>query len=505
MQPMAKLAHRTAALLGLVCTFAGTARAEPLDAEAVDALVREAMKTWQVPGMAVAVVRDGEVVYLKGFGVRETGGREPVTADTLFAIGSTTKAFTTTAMAVLVDDGKMAWDDPVRKHVEFFRLRDPLADENVTLRDLVSHRTGLGRHDLLWYRSPWGREELIRRLAHLKLEHPFRSAYEYQNLTYLTAGYAVGLAAKSTWEGVVRDRIFTPLGMTGANFSTAAAEKAPDHASPHHPKKGKLEVLPWRNIDNIAPAGAINASIRDMSKWVRFHLGDGTWEGKRLVSAANLGETHTPQTVMPVGEAERVLFPETLQMSYGMGWVIQDYRGHGLVWHNGQIDGFHSQVTLVPRDRLGIVTLTNRDDTELLHWALCNSILDLGLGLANKPWVAAFSFLEGLGSLVAPLAVERADARKRHKGTKPSRELAAYTGSYEEAAYGRAEVTLDKGSLALKWSNFEPRLEHFHYDTFTTQDAVLTGVPVVFTLGPDGEVDRMRVAGVADFKKIRRK
>jgi CubicO group peptidase (beta-lactamase class C family) len=503
---MSKLARRTLVLLAVVTASSGAARAEPLDAEAVDAVVREAMKTWRVPGMAVAVVANREAVYLKGFGVKETGGREPVTADTLFAIGSTTKAFTTTAMAMLVDDGKMGWDDPVRKHVEFFHLQDPLADANVTLRDLVAHRTGLAGHDLLWYGSPWGREELIRRVAHLKPAHPFRSAYEYQNLTYLTAGHAVGLAAKTTWEQVIQDRIFTPLGMTGANLTTAAAAKAPDHASPHQRKKGKVEVVPWRNLDNIAPAGAINAGVRDLSKWARFQLGDGTWEGKRLVSAASLAETHTPQTVMPMGEGERVAYPETLQMSYGMGWVIQDYRGHGLVWHNGKIDGFQAQVTLVPRDKLAVVVLTNCDDTELLHWAVTNSILDLGLGLPKKPWVGAFGFLEGLGGLVAPLVEQKADARKRHKGTKPSRELAAYTGVYEEPAYGRAEVTLEKGSLTLRWSSFTPRLEHFHYDTFTTQeDAVLTGVPVVFTLGADGEVDRMKMAGLADFKKVRRK
>jgi CubicO group peptidase (beta-lactamase class C family) len=506
MQTLARRAGRALALLALLQAFPGAARAEPLDEQAVDALVQEALKSWRVPGLAVAVVRDGRAVYLKGFGVRELGTEQPVTPDTLFAIGSTTKAFTTTAMAMLVDDGKMAWDDSVRKHLAYFQLQDPLADRGVTLRDLAAHRTGLGRHDLLWYGAPCGREELIRRLAHLKPDHPFRSAYEYQNITYLAAGQAVGAAARSTWEDVVQQRILTPLGMKGANFTTAAAQKAPDHASPHHARKGKLAVVPWYNADNIAPAGAINAGVGDLGKWVSFQLGDGTWGGKRLLSAKNLAETHSPQTVMPVPEAKRLLFPDTTQMSYALGWVVQDYRGHGLVWHDGSIDGFQSQITLVPAARLGVVILANRDGSETLRFALTNSILDLALGLPKKPWLSAFAFIEGIDSLAGPLVLQKADIRKRHKGTKPSRELAGYTGVYEEPAYGRAEVVLDEGVLVLKWNRFKPRLEHFHFDTFTTQgEEVLDGVAVVFTLGADGEVEQMKVPGVADFKKVGRK
>src|SRR5712692_3088429 len=297
----------------------------------IDALMQEALQTWQVPGASVAVVQGDEVIYLKGFGVREQGRDEPVTPETLFAIGSTTKAVTTTAMAMLVDDGKIGWDDPVRKHLPFFRLADPLADENVTLRDLVCHRTGLSRHDMLWYGSPWGREEIVRRIAQVKLDKSFRSTYQYQNIMYLAAGLAVGAASNSTWEEFVQERILDPLGMTGANFSTTVAEKAPDHATPHRKKEETIEGIPWRNLDNVAPAGSINAGVRDMSRWVRFQLGGGTFEGKPLLSAANLAETHTPQMVMRMDDNQKFLLPETTQVSYGLGWAISDYRGQLLI------------------------------------------------------------------------------------------------------------------------------------------------------------------------------
>src|SRR5713226_2808287 len=181
---------------------------QPVDSAALDRIMQESLQAWQAPGAAIAVVKGDEVVYLKGFGVRELGGSKPVTPETLFAIGSTTKAFTTTAMGMLVDEGKMAWDDPARKHVEFFHLSDPLADANVTLRDLVCHRTGLSRNDALWYGSPWSREEVIRKIGLVKLTQPFRSTWQYQNIMFLTAGYAVGAASKSSWEDFVERRIF---------------------------------------------------------------------------------------------------------------------------------------------------------------------------------------------------------------------------------------------------------------------------------------------------------
>jgi CubicO group peptidase (beta-lactamase class C family) len=499
-------------LLTLALAVPPVVLAQAVDPAAVDAIVREALKAWQVPGAAVAVVRGDEVVYLKGHGVREIGKPEPVTPETILATGSCTKAFTATAVAMLVDEGKMAWDDPVRKYVAFFRLADPLADANVTLRDLLSMRTGLDRHDILWYGSPLSREELIRRIGLVPLDQPFRSRWQYQNLTYLTAGYAVGVVSKSSWEAFVQQRILDPLGMTGADFTTTAAEKVPNHATPHRKNAvGTVVAIPWRNIDNVAPAGAINADARDMTRWVRFQLGEGSFEGKRLLSVANLEETHTPQMVMPTSPAAREAAERTGQghVSYGMGWMMQDYRGHRLVQHRGDIDGFTANVALLPRDGLGIVVLTNLDVTPMVG-AVTNSVIDLVLGLAKTDWNATLAeFVKKGEAQQAAARKERLD--KRHPGTKPARALGDYTGAYEDPAYGPASVSLENGALVLRWNGSTAPLEHFHFDTFTLKgDSVLAKSAteegqeqVVFTLGADGEVATMRLLG-REFKRAKR-
>lgn len=460
---------------------------QPVDASIMDRIVQDALAAWQVPGASVAIIRGDDVVYLKGLGVKDLGTQQPVTPDTIFAIGSTTKAFVTTAMAMLIDEGKMNWDDPVRKHVEYFHLSDPLADSNVTLRDTVSHRTGLSRNDLLWYASPWGREEIIRKIGHVNLSRPFRSTYQYQNIMFLTAGQAVAAAAKTSWEGFVRKRIFEPLGMTSANFSTTVAEKSVDHATPHiKDKEGRLKSVPWRNIDNVGPAGSINASARDLVRWVRFQLGGGAFEGRRLVSEANLTETHTPQTVIRLEGATRATNPHTNLMSYGLGWRLQDYHGRLLVSHAGRIDGFSALITLLPKEKLGIVFLSNRGNTQA-DAAVNNSIVDLLLGLPKTDWNKLL--LEQVEkSEKESKARQKERLEKRHKDTKPSRELAAYTGTYEHPGYGSVNVSLENGSLVLSWSSFAAPLEHFHFDTFSIKHERLEDEQLLFALKADGEV-----------------
>lgn len=477
--------------------------AQSFDARAVDGLLDQAREAWGVPGVAVAIVRGDEVVYLKGSGVKDLNTRAPVTPDTIFPLASCTKGFTTTAMAMLVDEGKMSWDDPVRKHVAFFHLSDPLADANVTLRDLVTHRTGLGSHELLWYRSPWSQEEIIRRIGRVKLDYSFRSRFHYQTTMFQTAGYAVGVASHGTWADFVRRRIAEPLGMTSVSFTTAEAEKTDDHASPHRPgRTGRLEVIPWYKIEAPNPAGSINATARDLSKWVRLHLGAGTFEAKRLVSAANLGVTQNPQMIIPLEGVTRALNPDTIQLSYGMAWVIQDYRCHRLVSHAGAIDGFRAHITLVPDSQLGIVLLSNLHETRM-NLAVSNTLVDLLLGLPRKDWNAYLLKVMERESAAARARREEPMAR-RQPNAKPPRELTAYAGTYEEPAYGTARVTLEDGSLVWHWSTFTNRLQHFHDDTFLVDNDAINSPQVVFMLGANGEVASMKVLeplGV-EFKKV---
>jgi CubicO group peptidase (beta-lactamase class C family) len=476
-------------------------KADP--AAGIDAVVRDALKAWGVPGVAVAVVRDDQVVYLRGHGLREIGTDRPVTPDTVFPLASCTKGFTTTVMAMLVDDGKLRWDDPVRKHLDWFRLADPLADRDVTLRDLVTHRTGLRGHEMLWYRSPWKQEEVVRRAGLLPLDKPFRTAFQYQSTMFTAAGLAAAAAAKTTWADLVRRRILDPLEMTGASLTTTEAEKAPDRAMPHRPgHDGKIEAVPWYPQETPEPAGSLNASARDLTKWLRFQLAEGRCNGKRLVSANALRETHTPQVALPLDGINRDLNPETNLMSYGMAWLIQDYRGQLLLSHAGAIDGFRAYLMLLPKERLGIALLYNLHQSRL-NLALGNSLIDLFLDLPKKDWNDYFLDVVRQERAAARAQVEKRLAQRR-PNTKPSRELAAYAGNYEHPAYGKARVTLEQGSLVFRWSRFRCELEHFHYDTFTLRDESLDGVPVTFTLGADGAVAAVNVAeplGVEFTKK----
>jgi CubicO group peptidase (beta-lactamase class C family) len=487
----------------------GPALGQSLDVAAVDSIVEQAMKAWKIPGAAVVIVRGHEVIYLKGHGVKELGKSDPVTPDTLFAIASTSKAFTATAVALLVDDGRMHWDDPVRKHIEYFRLADPLADQNITIRDLLCHRSGLSRNDLLWYNSAWDREDIMRRVGQVKLTQPFRSLYQYQNVMYLAAGYAVGKASQSTWEDFTQKRIFEPLGMTGANFSSTVAEKAPDHATPHKKLKDeRVETTAWRNLDNAGPAGSINSGVRDLSKWLRFQLGDGTFEGKRLLSAKQLEETKSPQMVIPmdgptgVPSFAKSRNPETNLMCYGLGWVLQDYRGQLMISHGGSIDGFRSQVALFPKQKVAVAILSNLGGTAFPE-AVRNSLADHLLGGEKRDWN---SFLQAQLKKTEETNKKREEdfEAKQHKNTKPSRDRAAYAGSYEAVGYGEAHVSIENGGLAFQWSRFTVPLEHFHFDTFRikelAEDHPLRKEVVQFSLAPDGDVAALTFAG-QEFRK----
>jgi CubicO group peptidase (beta-lactamase class C family) len=327
--------------LAVLLLLVRVAFADALDPAKIDALAEAAMRAWNAPGVAVAIVRDDRVILAKGYGVKERGKADRVTARTVFAIGSTTKAFTTAAMAMLIDDGKMAWDDPVRKHIDFFRLSDTLASEQVTVRDLVCHRTGLSRNDVLWYGTPWNQEEILRRIGFVKLSKPFRSTWQYQNIMFSAAGFAVGRASGGTWQAFVQTRILDALGMSATSLTTRVAERAADHASPHQKSATAPEpkVVPWRNLDNIAPAGAINSSVDDLARWVRLQLNGGLFEGRRLISERNVEEMHTPQMHMRPEDEGRSWNPDTIQSSYGLGWTVHDYRGLHLVSHGGAIDG----------------------------------------------------------------------------------------------------------------------------------------------------------------------
>jgi CubicO group peptidase (beta-lactamase class C family) len=485
-------------VLGLIAAWTpSSTAAEPANA-AIDGILRETRDFWHAPGFAAAVVRDDKIAYLNGVGVRELGGDKPVTADTLFAIGSCTKAFTATALAILVDEGKADWDDRVRDHFPAFRLDDPLADRDARLCDLLCHRIGLARHDLLWYRAPWSIEESVRRMAYLQRSTSFRSTYEYNNLAYLAAGLAIGALAKQPWHAFVRERLFKPLKMDGgAVFTSGEAQKAPNHARPHgRDDDDKVTVIPWYNDDKqIRASGSIKASARALSHWLLFQLAEGKFDGKQVVSRAALAQTHEPRIPVPPSAAERAA--GATQASYALGWHVTDYRGHAIHEHGGAVAGFRARIILVPRKKLGLVVLTNLEDREIVQ-AAGNNLLDHLLGLEKKDWNAFFDAQRRKAK-----ADEEERLRQRLNGRirgTTAKDLDLYAGSYSEPAYGTVTIAKDGDSLRLSWSSFRLPLTHFHYDTFLTPrdrhlPAELRAEAAVFEMNADGEMKVLRFLG----------
>ena len=460
--------------------------------QGLDDLAAEAMKQWRVPGVAIAVVQDGKVIYAKGYGYRDLEQKLPVTTATLFPIGSITKSFTALTFAILKNEGKVDWDKPVRSYLPEFQMNDPVASEQATPRDLFSHRTGLPRHDLVWYSSDFGREDLVSRLRYLQPNKGFRSAYQYNNLTIATMGYLEGKLTGLGWEGAIRQKIFAPLGMSHANLSVTDIEKTDDHALPYELKKEVVTKVPYHNIDAIGPAGSINASVDDMSHYLIFQLGDGKYEGKQIVAESDLREMHSPQTAIP-DPPPAFSMPGLGHFSYGLAWVATSYRGHDLVWHNGGIDGFYALLSMLPGDHLGVVVLTNLPNGQTPE-VLAYNVYDRLLGLDPMPWFERFKEQE------AKAKKEEEEGKKnkptdRKAGTHPSHNLADYAGEYQNAGYGIMKVAMKGDRLELSLNRLGPYpLEHYHYDIFQVPedaDGVAAGEKFQFEMNKKGEIDRI--------------
>ncbi|OGD18446.1 MAG: hypothetical protein A2Y69_03645, partial [Candidatus Aminicenantes bacterium RBG_13_59_9] len=418
----------------------------------LDAYILKAMKDWELPGLAVAVVKDDKVLLAKGYGLREVGNTDPVDENTLFAIGSNTKAFTATALALLVQDKKLSWDDPVTNYLKGFQLYDPYVTREIMVRDLLSHRSGLGRRgDALWYGQDFSRDEILRRVRFLKPNSSFRSQYGYQNIMFLAAGQIIPAVAAVSWDNFIKERIFKPLGMNRSNTSTKDLQAVDNVAAPHTKKNGKVVAIPYRNIDNIAPAGSINSSVMEMAQWHRFQMGNGTYAGTKILDPAVLRVTHDPHIVMPVGPDRKKEFPTNHFIAYGLGWVLEDYRGRLIIWHNGGIDGMLSQQGFLPEENLGVVVLTNSDRNRL-DAALFYRIVDAFLGEPVKDWSQTFMAQAKEGEAKAEEARKKT-AESRVQNTKPSLDVANYCGMYENKMYGTAEVKSEAGTLLLYFNS----------------------------------------------------
>jgi CubicO group peptidase (beta-lactamase class C family) len=455
----------------------------------VDRRIEAARRAWSAPGVAVVVVRREEVLYLRARGLRQLQPEQPLTVDTLFPLASCTKAFTVTLLAQLVDEQQLHWDDPPSKYLPDFHLSDRRADALLTLRDLLCHRCGLGGHDLLWYRAPWKLEEVLRRTQHLPLDYPFRGGFAYSSIPFIAAGKVLEKRTGQRWEDLLRDRLCEPMGM--ANVVMHARDPLPPGVVPAtgyrwDTASQRLQAVAPYPMAEANPAGSLHATPRDLALWLQFQLNEGRApNGRRLVSAAQLRETHRPHNLLPMTEAARRQNPETVQLCYALGWLSYDYRGRRVLAHGGLIDGFRLQLTLLPEADLACAVLCNRQDCRL-PLALSNALIDLYLGLPPKDWISYYRRLDEEDEREqARGRAERLKQRDPHR--PPSLSLACYAGAYDHPAYGPISVTLRpqkdaSPSLLLRFSSFDCPLEPFAADTFRIAEGFFTDELVTFTV-----------------------
>jgi CubicO group peptidase (beta-lactamase class C family) len=465
--------------------------------DGVDAYVTQALAKWHIAGLAVAVVKDDSIVYRAGFGVRHAGRPERIDANTIFAIGSNTKLFTAVIGGMLVDEGRLAWDDPVTKHLPWFQLFDPWVTREITFADVLSHRSGLGqRGEMIAYGSGYDRAEVIRRQRYLVPSTSFRSEFGYSNAMVLTAGEVEGAAAGTAWDDLVTQRIFDPLGMTSSSTTIRALPTQGNVATPHTLDGENLTPLPWRNIDNVAPAGAINSSVTDMARWLRFLLADGRANGRRLLSHASLHEIESPHTPVPLTPDS--LRPSMHFLAYGLGVMTNDYRGVKVMAHTGGIDGMLSDVIWVPERNLGIVVLSNTDGHNALFSAIGQWILDRYLGAPAVDWSTVS--LERMGALERAQHELRVRAEAaRPRDAKPTASINDIAGRYRSEMYGDLEIAAatDGSPTFTLVGGRRGRLRHWAYDAYELewieQGPVFTPAIVGFDIDPNGRVTGLHV------------
>jgi CubicO group peptidase (beta-lactamase class C family) len=465
-----------------------------------DSFVNQAIKEWEVPGLAIAIVKNGEVILAEGFGMRDVAGKLPVTSRTLFAIGSCTKAFTTFVMGTLVDEGKLEWDKPVRTIAPEIQLHDRAASELLTPRDLVTHRSGLPRHDLVWYNATLTRKEIVGRLPHLEPSEAFRSKYQYNNIMFMTAGYLVDSLTGMPWEEAVRKRIFEPLEMRGSNFSVKDSQKTADFAKPYDDRDDHIVEIPFRDISNTGPAGSINSSVADMARWLLVNTQKGKIGGRQIISSRVLADIHTPHMTTGASQERTEIGPA----GYGLGWSIDDYRGHRRAAHGGGIDGFTAMTTVFPQDGLGIVALSNMNGT-MLPEMLSRHAADRVLSLAPIDWSAEYLKKKKAAKEAAKSAKTKKTTVRR-PGTRPAHRLEEYVGLYEHPGYGIAQVEQRDGKLYFSFNGIEAQLEHWHFEFWNAEknakDPAFEDIKVQFLTGLNGYVEGLSVPFEARIKPI---
>lgn len=459
-----------------------------------DAYMEKVLRDWNAPGVGVGIVVGDKLVFAKGYGYRDYGKKLPFTPNTLCQIASNSKLFTSVAAGLLVDEGKLTWDKPVRNSNPAIRFYNDDLNDNVTLRDMLSHRTGITRHDMIWYQSDDTRKQLFEKVKYLEPKEPLRTMFIYNNMMYTSAGYLIELQSGKTWEEFVRERIFKPLDMNHTSYSVADMVKQPDFGVGYTEKRDTFELyqIPYyEDTAGMAPCGAIVSNINDMSHWLIALMNDGKYAGKQVLPEDALKATLEPAIALPNSMGESRGWWEVQNMAYGMGRWTASYRGHLLAFHGGDLDGFHSQVSYMPQERIGVIVFVIGDHCASLYNTVSYNVYERLLGMSQTPWSER--------TLKARLKGKEASKEARSKAgagqvpnTKPCHPLADYVGVYEHPSYGVLKIDLKDGQLQFDFHKIRLPLAHFHYDRFDTPDDEKYGKSSVnFLTNPQGEVDRV--------------
>ncbi|MFH0786548.1 MAG: serine hydrolase [Pseudomonadota bacterium] len=501
--------------LSLTPSFAQTA---PFDSKDFREFVNREMKFWKVPGAAILVIQDGKIVFSEGFGYKDLEKGVPVTPKTLFGIGSCSKAFTALSIGMLVDEKKIDFDKPVREYYPAFKLYDSYATEHVTVRDVLSHRTGIPRYDFAIDPKDCSREKAVIKLKYLKPNTGIRERFQYNNFHYAVAGAIVDKVSGQPWENFVSKRIFKPLGMNSSNLTPEDSKKSSDFALPYKidlealkrfPEnrsevyRSPLKELPFENIGVYGPAGSINSNLEDMAKWVMLHLNGGKSGEEQLVSSSVLLQLCSPQMLT----GSPMIFEEILPGSYGLAWMITPYRGHYLVSHEGMIEGFTAHVGFLPKKKAGLVILTNRSNNFEFTATVSFKAYDRLLGLQEIPWSQRLSdkIPKELEALKEKMAAEE---RNRKIDTKPSHAYSDFTGRYEHPAFGMAKIEIEDKGLKFSLRDIEEAtclLKHYQYDTFKMDCQGTIGglnLKVTFLMDENGDIDRLSIPLEAAAEEI---
>jgi CubicO group peptidase (beta-lactamase class C family) len=458
-----------------------------------DAYMSKVLKDWNTAGIGVGVVVNDQLVFAKGYGYRDYEKKLPFTPETVCPIASNTKLFTAVAAGMLVEDGKLTWDKPIRDSVPTIRFNNDQLNNTVTLRDMLSHRTGVTRHDTIWYKSDFTRKELFDRLKYLEPQEPMREAFLYNNLMFAAAGYMIELQSGKRWEDFVREKILNPLDMKGTSYSISDMTHQPDFGVPFTEKRDSFELykIPYyEDIEGVAPCGAIASNIDDISHWLIALMNEGKYKGRQVLPAEVLKATLDPAIALPNTLTESLGYWEILNSAYGMGRQTVSYRGHLLTFHGGDLPGFHSQVSFMPREHFGVIVLVIGDHAAPLYNVVSYNVYERLLGMDQTPWSERRLAMR-LKSKQAGKDARAKAGEDRVPNTKPSHALADYVADYENPAYGVMKIALKDNQLQFDFHKMHMPMTQFHYDRFDTPDDERDGKwSVNFRTNPQGDVDQ---------------